>query len=53
MTGYRMVFDRENLKLGWSRSNCEFYSLSQSYLGYMLILLTVKVFISGITSINS
>ncbi|CAM8881795.1 hypothetical protein QQ045_020258 [Rhodiola kirilowii] len=22
MTGYRMVFDRENLKLGWSRSNC-------------------------------
>ncbi|KAJ9670802.1 hypothetical protein PVL29_027000 [Vitis rotundifolia] len=30
MTGYRMVFDRENLKLGWSRSNCEFYGLSQS-----------------------
>ncbi|XP_006363948.1 aspartic proteinase-like protein 1 isoform X4 [Solanum tuberosum] len=23
MTGYRMVFDRENLKLGWSRSDCE------------------------------
>ncbi|XP_050206552.1 aspartic proteinase-like protein 1 [Mercurialis annua] len=23
MTGYRVVFDRENLKLGWSRSNCE------------------------------
>jgi len=23
MTGYRMVFDRENLKLGWSRSNCK------------------------------
>uniref|UniRef100_A0A6M2ECE7 Peptidase A1 domain-containing protein n=1 Tax=Populus davidiana TaxID=266767 RepID=A0A6M2ECE7_9ROSI len=22
MTGYRVVFDRENLKLGWSRSNC-------------------------------
>ncbi|KAJ6791720.1 aspartic proteinase-like protein 1 [Iris pallida] len=22
MTGYRMVFDRENLKLGWSHSNC-------------------------------
>ncbi|XP_068637028.1 aspartic proteinase-like protein 1 [Aristolochia californica] len=22
MLGYRMVFDRENLKLGWSRSNC-------------------------------
>ncbi|XP_077212755.1 eukaryotic aspartyl protease family protein [Tasmannia lanceolata] len=22
MTGYRIVFDRENLKLGWSRSNC-------------------------------
>ena len=24
MTGYRMVFDREALKLGWSRSSCEF-----------------------------
>ncbi|XP_030498834.2 aspartic proteinase-like protein 1 isoform X1 [Cannabis sativa] len=23
MTGYRMVFDREALKLGWSRSNCQ------------------------------
>ncbi|CAN6466008.1 unnamed protein product [Victoria cruziana] len=23
MTGYRMVFDRENLKLGWSPSNCQ------------------------------
>ncbi|XP_030974434.1 aspartic proteinase-like protein 1 [Quercus lobata] len=23
MTGYRMVFDRENLKLAWSRSNCQ------------------------------
>ncbi|CAL1408938.1 unnamed protein product [Linum trigynum] len=23
MSGYRMVFDRENLKLGWSRSKCE------------------------------
>ncbi|KAK8490211.1 hypothetical protein V6N12_011360 [Hibiscus sabdariffa] len=22
MTGYRMVFDRENMKLGWSSSNC-------------------------------
>ncbi|KAK1302592.1 Aspartic proteinase-like protein 1 [Acorus calamus] len=22
MMGYRLVFDRENLKLGWSRSNC-------------------------------
>ncbi|XP_057970967.1 aspartic proteinase-like protein 1 isoform X2 [Malania oleifera] len=22
MTGYQMVFDRENLKLGWSSSNC-------------------------------
>ncbi|KAK1266004.1 Aspartic proteinase-like protein 1 [Acorus gramineus] len=22
MTGYRMVFDRENLKLGWSQSDC-------------------------------
>lgn len=24
MTGYRVVFDRENLKLGWSNSKCEF-----------------------------
>ncbi|XVF15127.1 hypothetical protein REPUB_Repub09cG0122700 [Reevesia pubescens] len=23
MTGYRMVFDRENMKLGWSPSNCQ------------------------------
>ncbi|GAA0157424.1 aspartic protease [Lithospermum erythrorhizon] len=23
MTGYRMVFDREKLKLGWSRSDCQ------------------------------
>ncbi|KAL2498777.1 Aspartic proteinase-like protein 1 [Abeliophyllum distichum] len=23
MTGYRMVYDRENFKLGWSRSNCQ------------------------------
>ncbi|XP_057491009.1 aspartic proteinase-like protein 1 isoform X1 [Actinidia eriantha] len=23
MTGYRIVFDRENLNLGWSRSNCQ------------------------------
>ncbi|KAG6660917.1 hypothetical protein I3843_03G134600 [Carya illinoinensis] len=23
MTGYRMVFDRESLKLAWSRSNCQ------------------------------
>ncbi|KAG6657505.1 hypothetical protein I3843_04G088000 [Carya illinoinensis] len=23
MTGYRMVFDRENLKLAWSHSNCQ------------------------------
>ena len=27
MAGYRMVFDRENLKLAWSRSDCEFPSL--------------------------
>lgn len=26
MKGYRMVFDRDNLKLGWSRSNCEVLS---------------------------
>ncbi|MBA0592291.1 hypothetical protein Gorai_009274 [Gossypium raimondii] len=23
MTGYRMVFDREKMKLGWSPSNCQ------------------------------
>lgn len=26
MTGYRMVFDRDNLKLGWSLSDCELLS---------------------------
>lgn len=26
MTGYRMVFDRENHKLGWTRSSCEYIS---------------------------
>lgn len=30
MTGYRMVFDRENMKLGWSRSDCEDLSAGQS-----------------------
>lgn len=24
MTGYRVVFDMENLKLGWSNSNCKY-----------------------------
>ncbi|KAB5556536.1 hypothetical protein DKX38_007445 [Salix brachista] len=28
MMGYRVVFDRENLNLGWSRSNCEFSGIS-------------------------
>lgn len=28
MMGYRIVFDRESLKLAWSRSNCEFSCLS-------------------------
>ncbi|XP_039063082.1 aspartic proteinase-like protein 1 [Hibiscus syriacus] len=23
MTGHHIVFDRENMKLGWSRSNCQ------------------------------
>ncbi|XP_051127161.1 aspartic proteinase-like protein 1 isoform X3 [Andrographis paniculata] len=26
MTGYKIVFDRENFKLGWSRSSCEVLS---------------------------
>ncbi|PON72572.1 LOW QUALITY PROTEIN: Aspartic peptidase [Trema orientale] len=30
MTGYRMVFDREALKLGWSRSNCQDLSDAKS-----------------------
>lgn len=34
MTGYRMVFDRENLKLGWSRSDCEY----QFLITYVLVL---------------
>ena len=27
MTGYRVVFDRENMVLGWKESNCEYTSL--------------------------
>ncbi|PON65279.1 Aspartic peptidase [Parasponia andersonii] len=30
MTGYRMVFDREALKFGWSRSNCQDLSDAKS-----------------------
>ncbi|CAL2266640.1 unnamed protein product [Prunus armeniaca] len=30
MMGYRTVFDRENLKLGWSRSNCQDFSDAKS-----------------------
>ncbi|XP_072980979.1 aspartic proteinase-like protein 1 isoform X1 [Typha angustifolia] len=30
MTGYHMVFDRENLKLGWSRSDCRDADSSKS-----------------------
>jgi len=25
LMGYRMVFDRENLRFGWSRWNCEYF----------------------------
>lgn len=32
MMGYRLVFDRENLKLGWSKSNCEDMSGKQVHL---------------------
>lgn len=28
MMGYRMVFDRDNLKLGWSLSDCELFPRS-------------------------
>ncbi|KAL9241521.1 hypothetical protein vseg_015626 [Gypsophila vaccaria] len=30
MTGYRMVFDRENLQFGWSRSDCQDHNNSTS-----------------------
>ncbi|KAI4317230.1 hypothetical protein L6164_025119 [Bauhinia variegata] len=30
MTGYRLVFDREHMKLAWSRSNCQDLSLGQT-----------------------
>ncbi|CAK9166928.1 unnamed protein product [Ilex paraguariensis] len=40
MTGYRMVFDRENLKLGWSGSNCE-YTCSGQYFNTALCRLCV------------
>jgi hypothetical protein len=26
LMGYHMVFDRENLWFGWSRSNCKYFS---------------------------
>ncbi|KAJ4966649.1 hypothetical protein NE237_018498 [Protea cynaroides] len=29
LTGYRLVFDRENLKLGWSRSSCQDLSVGE------------------------
>lgn len=29
MIGYRMVFDREKKKLGWSESNCEYFVFSK------------------------
>jgi hypothetical protein len=27
MTGYHIIFDRDNLKLGWSRSDCKLLRL--------------------------
>ncbi|KAF7839986.1 aspartic proteinase-like protein 1 isoform X2 [Senna tora] len=30
MTGYRLVFDRDNMKLSWSRSNCQDLSVGKS-----------------------
>ncbi|KAK4559647.1 hypothetical protein RGQ29_008734 [Quercus rubra] len=32
MKGYRLVFDRENLKLGWSKSNCQDINGNQAHL---------------------
>ncbi|KAL8472045.1 hypothetical protein ACS0TY_029321 [Phlomoides rotata] len=32
MTGYQIIFDRENFKLGWSRSNCNYLRLNLSIL---------------------
>uniref|UniRef100_A0A2N9IMC3 Peptidase A1 domain-containing protein n=1 Tax=Fagus sylvatica TaxID=28930 RepID=A0A2N9IMC3_FAGSY len=32
MMGYRMVFDRENLKLGWSKSDCQDINSKQGHL---------------------
>ncbi|KAM3736180.1 hypothetical protein ACB098_10G142900 [Castanea mollissima] len=32
MKGYRLVFDRENLKLGWSKSNCQDINGNQAQL---------------------
>lgn len=31
MTGYRLVFDRENKKLAWSHSNCESFYFSMKH----------------------
>lgn len=40
MTGYRIVFDRDNMNLGWKESNCEynFAFLSIKNLAYTLFL---------------
>lgn len=27
MTGYRLVFDRDNLRLGWSPSDCKYFKV--------------------------
>lgn len=37
LMGYHMVFDRENLSFGWSRSNCEYFSHFKKFIGFLLI----------------
>ncbi|RDY06630.1 Aspartyl protease family protein 1, partial [Mucuna pruriens] len=38
MTGYKIVFDRENMKLGWKESNCEFSDPVKGIMGNILHL---------------
>lgn len=49
MVGYRMVFDRENLKLGWSKSKCKHVFITINSL--ISFFLTVCYSCSSITQI--
>lgn len=53
MTGYQIVFDRENFKLGWSRSNCECPDFSVISLWYHAISIARLCFASSAVNVPS